>query len=124
MRKELELETTAHPAAANFGSISLAAVESSAAKISLGAPSGTAAFTVMEAMFFGSGVLRFHLAACAYGLPAERSDAASHATSNHGCCSRIWINLWPTVPVAPRMPTGILLFMAGTKFHFSIADFF
>ena len=39
-------------------------------------------------------------------LPSERSDAASHATSNHGCCSSICTNRCPTMPVAPRIPTG------------------
>src|SRR5581483_1811398 len=55
----------------------------------------------------GIAVLSRHRAASEYTLPSERSDAASHATSNHGWCSSIWINLCPTTPVAPRIPISI-----------------
>src|SRR5437660_6591468 len=118
MRKPLELLITACPAAANLGSISLAAAESSAAKMTLGAPSGDeAANTIMLAILFGSGVLSRHLAASAYGFPAERSEAASHATSNHGWSSSSWIKRCPTVPVAPRIPTGILAVIINFDFN-------
>jgi hypothetical protein len=45
-------------------------------------------------------------AASAYGRPAERSDAASSATSNHGCPSSSRTNVCPTAPVAPSTATG------------------
>jgi len=57
---------------------------------------------------FAVAVFSRHLAASPYGLPSERSEAASHTASNQGWCSSIWINRWPTMPVAPRTPTGIL----------------
>src|SRR5579864_7270070 len=91
--------------------------ESRAAKITLGAPSGDAAETFIFATCAGIGVFSFQRAASAYGLPSERSDAASHATSNHGCCSSIWINLCPTTPVAPRIPTGTRLFIGYLEFY-------
>ncbi len=56
MRKALELETTAHPASANAGSISAAILASSAAKITLGAPSGFAGETVIFATRSGIAV--------------------------------------------------------------------
>src|SRR6185437_14534424 len=115
IRKALELETTAQPASANAGSISFAAVASSAAKTSFGVSfAGAAEFTTSFATVEGIGVGRRQVAASEYFLPADRSEAASHATSNHGCCSSSWINRCPTVPVAPRMPTGILLVMGSS----------
>src|SRR5208282_6167753 len=105
MRKALELETTAQPAAANCGSSSRAMPASSAAKMIFGAPSGLAGETVIFATGAGMEVFKRQRAASAYARPSDRSDAASHDTSNHGCCSSIWINLCPTMPVAPRIPT-------------------
>src|SRR3984957_6209632 len=89
MRKALELETTAQPAAANCGSRSRAMAASRAAKMIFGAPSGLAGATVILATLAGMAVFNRHLAASPYGRPSERSDAASHATSNHGWCSSI-----------------------------------
>ena len=63
MRKALELLTTAHPAAANCGSISRAMPASSAAKMTRGAPSGTAFDTFMLRTRSGIGVFRRHRAA-------------------------------------------------------------
>src|SRR6185369_11084475 len=108
IRSALEFDTTAQPASANRGSSSRAIPESSAAKMVLGAPSGRAGETTMLATFLGMAVFSRHLAASPYGLPSERSEAASHTASNQGWCSSIWINRWPTMPVAPRTPTGIL----------------
>src|SRR5512133_1901735 len=113
MRSALEFVITAHPASAKRGSSSAAMEASSAAKITLGAPSGAAAETRMLATREGIGVFNRQRAASAYGLPSERSDAASHVTSNHGWCSSIWINRCPTMPVAPRTPTGILADIRG-----------
>ncbi len=84
MRKALEFETTAQPASAKRGSISAAMAASRAAKITLGAPSGLAAVTRILATRSGSGVFIRQRVASAYSLPSERSEAASHATSNHG----------------------------------------
>src|SRR5271166_5380301 len=57
MRKALELETTAHPASAKRGSSSAAMEASSAAKMTLGAPSGVAGDTCILATGAGIGVL-------------------------------------------------------------------
>src|SRR6202162_2080823 len=84
MRKALELETTAQPAAANCGSSSRAIAASRAAKIIFGAPSGLAGATVILATLAGMAVFKRQRAASAYARPSERSDAASHDTSNHG----------------------------------------
>ena len=43
--------------------------------------------------------------ASSYVLPALRGLAATVTTSNHGWFSRSEINLCPTIPVAPRIPT-------------------
>src|ERR1700722_20745089 len=93
IRRALEFETTAQPASAKRGSISEANEASKAPKIILGAPSGFAGETFIAPTFLGIAVLNRHLTASAYVLPSERSDAASHATSNHGWCSSICINL-------------------------------
>src|SRR5271169_741160 len=85
----LELVTTAHPAAAKRGSISAAIEASRAAKIILGAPSVEAGDTRIPATLAGIGVFNFQRAASPYGRPSERSEAATHATSNHGWCSSI-----------------------------------
>jgi hypothetical protein len=84
MRNALELETTAHPASAKRGSSSAAMDESSAAKMIYGAPSGFAGDTRIPATRSGMAVFIRQRAASAYGLPSERSEAASHATSNQG----------------------------------------
>src|SRR5438552_461817 len=84
IRSALELETTAHPASAKRGSSSAAIEESSAAKMILGAPSGVAGDTRIPATRSGMAVFIRQRAASAYDLPSERSEAASHATSNHG----------------------------------------
>src|ERR1700746_633839 len=84
MRSALELVITAQPASAKRGSRSAAMAASSAAKITLGAPSGDAGETFIFATFAGIGVRNFQRAASAYSRPSQRSEAASHATSNHG----------------------------------------
>ena len=84
MRSALELETTAHPASAKRGSSSAAMEESRAAKMILGAPSGLAGDTRISATRWGKAVFIRQRAASAYDLPSERSEAASHATSNQG----------------------------------------
>src|SRR5260370_3437350 len=98
MRSALELETTAQPASANCGSISRAIAASRAAKIIFGAPAGLAGATVILATVAGIVVFYRQRAASAYGRPAERSDAASHATPTHGCPSSAVLNRYPTTP--------------------------
>src|SRR5947199_2389757 len=107
MRSALEFEITAQPASAKRGSSSAAMDASRAAKITLGAPLGAAADTRILATLAGIGVFKRQRAASLYSRPSERSEAASHATSNHGWDSSIWIKRCPTMPVAPRIPTGI-----------------
>ena len=48
-----------------------------------------------------------HAAASRNALPSERWLAPSHSTLNHGWLASSAMNCWPTMPVAPRMPTGI-----------------
>src|SRR5207237_10778453 len=95
MRSALEFVMTAHPASANRGSISAAIEASSAAKITLGAPSGVAAETRMPATRAGIAVFSSHRAASAYDLTSDRSVAGSHATSNDGWSFRTLINRLP-----------------------------
>src|SRR5215470_848125 len=113
IRSALEFVITAHPASAKRGSSSAAMEAYSAAKMTFGAPSGAAADTRMLATREGTRVFNRQRAASAYGLPSDRSEAASQATSNHGWCSSNWINRCPTMPVAPRTPTGILADIRG-----------
>ena len=67
-------------------------------------------FTFITAIFFthsGIGVCIFQRppTASSYVFPAERGLAATVTTSNHGWSSSREINLWPTIPVAPKIPT-------------------
>src|SRR5665213_3531963 len=90
IRNALELEITAHPAAANFGSSSRAMSVSSAAKIMLGISpvlfSGAAGETGSAATEDGMGVSSFHRTASPYDfrwndrsqpatLPGTRDDS-------------------------------------------------
>ena len=66
--------------------------------------------TFMTTSFFtasGMGDVIFQRSptASSYVFPAERALAATVTTWNQGWSSRREINLWPTIPVAPRMPT-------------------
>ena len=67
------------------------------------------AVALFVAALAGMGVSNFHLpsTASSYGLPALRSDAASALISNQGWSSSDWMNLCPTIPVAPKIPTFI-----------------
>lgn len=65
----------------------------------------------------GMGDASFHLVTLAYCWPAERDEAPSAWILKYGCVERSSMKLlsavvdhrlahrWPTVPVAPRMPT-------------------
>src|SRR5205814_4235799 len=91
-------------------SISVATEASMAEKISLGAPlPGLASCTARSATLDGVDPSRCHLAASLYFLPAERSLAHSHVRSNQGCPCRNLMKCWPTIPVAPKTPTSILV---------------
>ena len=66
--------------------------------------------TFMTTSFFtasGMGDVIFQRSptASSYVFSAERALAATVTTWNQGWSSRREINLWPTIPVAPRMPT-------------------
>src|SRR5687767_1480970 len=84
MRNAEEFEMTAQPAAANLGSNSAATAASSAEKTILVAPAGSAGATIICATSAGSGILRRQRAASAYAFPADRSEAATQPTRNHG----------------------------------------
>src|SRR5207249_11806606 len=84
MRKALALETTACPAVAKRGSSSAATAASSAEKISLGAPEGSAEASRIVSKRDGMGVFRRQRAAAPYSRSVERSDAASQVISNQG----------------------------------------
>src|SRR5260370_42311695 len=89
MRNALELVITAQPASAKRGSSSDAIEESRAAKITWGAPSGVAGETRIFATADGMAVFMRQRTASAYSFPSERSDAASHKTSNQRWCYSI-----------------------------------
>src|SRR5438045_44234 len=75
MRSALEFVMTAQPASAKRGSISAAIEASSAAKMTLGAPSGVADDTRIPTTHGGIAVLSRQRAASAYGFRSYRSDA-------------------------------------------------
>ena len=99
------------PAPAKAPSISPATDESRPENTSFGAlPAAPAAFsTVSVATSSGSGEDSRHAAASRNAFPAERSLAPSHVTLNHGCRASNAMNCWPTIPVAPRIPTSIVI---------------
>src|SRR6202030_2727063 len=61
-------------------------------------------------------VFIFQRAASPYKRPSERSEAASHATSNQGWCSSNCTKRCPTIPVAPRIPTGVFVCIVDLNF--------
>ena len=107
MRWFLELETTTWPAWANARSISVATDASMAENNSRGALPGLDSSTVRPAIAAGAAPSRCQLVASRYFLPAERSLAPSQVRSNQGWPCRNFTKCWPTMPVAPRMPTSI-----------------
>src|SRR3989344_1063113 len=44
-------------------------------------------------------------------FPADLLEAATAVTSNQGWFFKIDMSRWPTIPVAPKIPTGIFLFL-------------
>src|SRR5690242_5936608 len=97
MRSALEFETTAHPDSAKRGSSSAAMLASRAAKITLGAALGVAGETIICPTRSGIAVFSRQRVASAYGRPSERSEAASHATSNRSEERRVgkeWKSRW------------------------------
>src|SRR5579871_5992266 len=112
MRWLRELDTTMWPAEAKACSISVATDASIAEKTSCGAfPvaafSGLDSDTTMSRTYAGVSPPKRHAVASLYGLPAERSLAPSQVRSNQGWSRRKLTNSWPTIPVAPRIPTEI-----------------
>jgi hypothetical protein len=84
MRKALEFETTAQPAAANFGSSSRAMSASSAAKIIFGAPAGLGRRDRHLRDALGAGSVEAPFGGVLVRLPLERSLAASQVIWNQG----------------------------------------
>ena len=82
---------------------------SMAEKSRRGALPGLHSCTVRSATLSGMPPSRRQLVASRYFLPAERSLAPSHVRSNHGWSCRNLMKCWPTMPVAPRIPTSILV---------------
>ena len=82
MRKALELKTTAHPAAANSGSISFMIEEIQSGKNNFGAPEGVAGDTVISPPGQNSSPNRQRVLGVRSSFGAIW--AASHETSNHG----------------------------------------
>jgi len=66
---------------------------------------GSHASTVIFATRSGMGSSPIHFVASAYDFPAERSDAATSASSNHGWFESKRTNACPTAPVAPSTAT-------------------
>lgn len=69
---------------------------------------GSHGWTMSSRTELGIGVVCFHEAALWYGLPADLDDAPRAWILNHGWEERRVMKRWPTVPVAPKMPTLIL----------------
>lgn len=67
--------------------------------------SGTHSRTTMPRTADGMGVESFQFTAFSYGLPAERDEAPRACTTRNGWSPSNEIKRWPTVPVAPKMPT-------------------
>ena len=107
MRWFLEFDTTTWPAWAKARSISVATEASIAENSSRGALPGLQSSTVRSATLAGVPPARCQVMASLYFLPDERSLAPSHLRSNHGWPWRNLMKCWPTMPVAPRMPTSI-----------------
>src|SRR5579864_3862619 len=116
MRWFFEFDTTMWPASAKARSISVATEESMDENSSRGALLGLHSSTTRSASLSGITPCRCHLVASRYFLPAERSLAPSHLTSNHGWPCRNLMKCWPTIPVAPKMPTSILASITGSPY--------
>src|SRR5579863_9129342 len=82
MRKFDELETTMWPAWANSCSTWPATLESREENSSCGAPPGLHSCTGNSQALLGMGSRNRQVQASRYVLPADRSEAASHLTSN------------------------------------------
>ena len=110
MRWFFEFDTMTWPPFAKACSISVATEASMAENISFGAPlPGFESCTIRSATLAGVVPSRCHFAASRYFLPAERSLAPSHVKSNQGWPCKNLMKCWPTIPVAPKMPTSILV---------------
>src|SRR5262249_50081666 len=81
--------------------------ESRPENTSFGAVPGLAPSTTLSAISEGRRLASRQAAASRNFFPSDRSLAPRNFTSNHGWSARSAMNCWPTMPVAPRMPTGI-----------------
>ena len=84
MRWLRAFETTAWPLFASAVSTSPATDESRPENRIFDSNGSSQVLTTRPPTASGSGVARRHVHASLYGLPADRSDAASSATSNQG----------------------------------------
>src|SRR2546423_1000708 len=111
MRKFFALLRTNFPACANASSTSPATTASSAEK-TIGALTtpGSHAITRRDMIESGGGGPSSQRVTSPYFLPADRSDAASSFSSNHGWSASRRTNICPTAPVAPSTATGHLPF--------------
>src|SRR5712691_4002531 len=107
MRWDDELLITGYPAWANRVSIGPATSAGKPENTRSHARGGSGAWTTRAAAVGGTSPGSRQVHASAYGLPCERSDAASAVTTNWGWRSSSCRKRWPTAPVAPRIPTRI-----------------
>src|SRR5437773_1727679 len=105
IRWDDELLMTGYPAAANCAStgpaMSAGRLESTMSQSSGGCGGRTCSARSADGTFPG----RRHTHASPNVFPCERSDAATAVTTSWGWPSNMATSRWPTVPVAPRMPT-------------------
>src|SRR5262245_23928124 len=107
MRWLRAFDTTMCPCRARASSASPATDESSPEKSRRERNGPAIVPTVSPATASGRALARRQVAASRYGRPADRSDAATSATSNQGWPASSCTNRCPTAPVAPRTATGI-----------------
>src|SRR4051812_1594827 len=101
------LVTTMAPARANACSMGPATSASRAEKTIRPGKGGAQSRITRPATCRGSGVISLQRTTSSYGFPALADEAATAATSNQGWSASNRTNFWPTVPVAPRIETGI-----------------
>ena len=72
---------------------------------SLSIASGVVSITSMSLTDSGISLFIYQVVASSYLLPADLEEAANAVTSKSGWFSSNWMNLCPTIPVAPSTPT-------------------
>src|SRR5216683_7595254 len=110
MRKEEALLMTGYPASAKASSEERATSEGKLETTTSQSSGGCGGCTTIDLTKAGMSPTSRHVQASPYDFPCERSDAAKAVISNSGCFSSIRTKRWPTIPVAPRIPTRTRLF--------------